>query len=216
MKATSKTATRDQIVETADRLVYQKGFDYMAFGDIAEAVGISRGNITFHFKTRDAIMDVVIDLRLARTRQMLERWEADGENPADRIRSFIRILITNRTKILLYGCPVGTLCTELAKLEHPALPHANKVFGLFRDWLGRQFSLLGCGTEAETLALHLLARSQGIATLAQAFHDEKFLRAEVRQLEEWLQAVTTSAGRSRKVRSPNQVRKTNRTTARRS
>jgi len=193
VKTTHAKATRERIIEAADRLVYQKGFEYMSFADLAGAVGIARGNVTFHFKTRDEIMDAVIDLRLDRTRQMLEQWEADGEGAEDHIRSFINILITNRAKILLHGCPVGTLCTELAKLEHPALPHANKVFGLFRDWLARQFSRLGCAVEADALSMRLLAWSQGIATLAQAFHDETFLRAEVRQLEDWLQSVTADA-----------------------
>ncbi len=208
VKATQVPATRDRIIEAADRLVYQKGFEYMAFADLAGVVGITRGNVTFHFKTRDEIMDAVIDLRLARTRRMLEQWEADGENPADRIRSFIHILITNRTKILLYGCPVGTLCTELAKLEHPALPRATKVFGLFRDWLSRQFTRLGCVAEADALSMRLLAWSQGVATLAQAFHDEKFLRTEVSQLEQWLQTLTTNAGRDRKARAISRDRKT--------
>jgi TetR/AcrR family transcriptional regulator, transcriptional repressor for nem operon len=36
--------------------------------------------------------------------------------------------------------------------------------------------------------MHLLARSQGVATLASAFRDEKFMRHEVRLMHEWLQA----------------------------
>lgn len=203
----SENATRDQIVEVADRLIYEKGFEYMSIADIAGVVEISRGNVTFHFKTRDEILEAVIDQRLERTRRMLEQWEAEGECGEERIKSFIRILITNRTKILLYGCPVGTLCTELAKLEHAALPHANKVFGLFRDWLSRQFALLGCGARADALAMHLLAWSQGIATLAQAFHDEKFIRAEVHQLEGWLQSLIANIRRYRKARAIIRTRK---------
>jgi AcrR family transcriptional regulator len=172
----TQATTRDQIIEATDRLIYQKGFEYTSFADIADAVDISRGNVTFHFKTRDEILEAVIDLRLDRTRRLLDQWEADGECCEDRIKSFINILIMNRTKILLYGCPVGTLCTELAKLEHSALTHANKLFSLFRDWLSRQFALLGCKGEADALAMHLLAWSQGIATLANAFHDENFIR----------------------------------------
>ena len=98
----------------------------------------------------------------------------------------------NRAKIILHGCPVGTLCTELAKLDHSTLTHANKLFGLFRDWLSRQFSLLGCKAEADALAMHLLAWSQGIATLANAFHDESFIREEVRQLHDWLQSLAAN------------------------
>jgi AcrR family transcriptional regulator len=182
------TATREQIVEAADRLFYERGFEHSSFADIAGAVGISRGNFYYHFKSKDEILAAVIALRLTRTQQMLDRWEEEASDPADRIRSFIEILIVNRAKIMLYGCPVGTLCNELAKLDHAALPEANGIFGLFRDWLRRQFDLLGLRTEADALAMHLLARSQGVATLANAFRDEDFVRTEVALLGEWLQA----------------------------
>lgn len=199
--------TRDKIVEAADRVIYQKGFEYMSFADVADAVGISRGNVTFHFQTRDEILEAVIDRRLDRTRWMLDQWESEGENAAERIKCFINILITNRAKILLYGCPVGTLCTELAKLEHSALPHANKVFGLFREWLRRQFSQFGCAAEADSLAMHVLAWSQGVATLASAFHDEQFIRAEVRHLHEWLESLAANAQRSPTARLTRQTKK---------
>lgn len=179
-------ATREALIEAADRLLYEKGFEYTSVGDLAKSVGISRGNVTFHFPTRDDVLTAVIDRRLDRTQQMLEQWESAGAGPEQRIKCFINILITNRTRIMLYGCPVGTLCAELAKLEHQSLPHANRVFGLFRDWLRKHFSQLGLKRNADALALHVLAWSQGVATLASAFRDESFVRREVRQLEEWL------------------------------
>lgn len=182
--------TYDRIVEAADKLFYQQGFEHTSFTDIADAVRISRGNFYHHFKSKDEILEAVIELRLANTRMMLEQWEAQAQDPRERIRSFINILIMNRAKIKLYGCPVGTLCTELVKLEHPSRPEANKLFTLFRTWLRRQFSLLGCDKDADELALHLLARSQGVATLASAFHDEKFIRQEVKVMGDWLESIT--------------------------
>ena len=116
-----------------------------------------------------------------------------GKTPADRLRSFIHILIANRAKIKRYGCPVGTLCTELAKLNHSSQSEANKLFTLFRTWLRRQFTLLGRKADADELAMHLLARSQGVATLANAFHDEKFIKQEVRQMCDWLSSITKNA-----------------------
>lgn len=190
----SQKSTRAEIVEAADRLFYQQGYGRTSFTDIAEAVGISRGNITFHFKAKDDILGAVIGLRLTRTRGMLTRWEAEGESGLERIRGFVNILIVNRAKIMLHGCPVGTLCTELAKLEHAGLGHANEVFGLFREWLGRQFALLGLGKESDALAMRVLAWSQGVATLANAFRDEAFIREEVRRLHGWLDALAAEAG----------------------
>src|SRR5262245_61117102 len=111
-------ATRDHIVKAADQLFYRQGYEHTSFSDIADVVRISRGNFYYHFKTKDQILDAVINARLANTRKMLEQWEIEGKRPADRIRSFIHILIANRTDIKRHGCPVGTLCTELAKLTH--------------------------------------------------------------------------------------------------
>ena len=185
-------STRDHILEAADRLFYRQGFEHTSFADIAAAVQISRGNFYHHFKTKDEILDAVIAMRLANTREMLAQWEREGQTPADRIRSFIHILIMNRRKIKSFGCPVGTLCTELAKLEHGSQAGANKLFTLFRTWLRRQFTLLGRKADADALAMHLLARSQGVATLANAFHDEKFIRQEVSQMDAWLASYTTS------------------------
>lgn len=178
--------TREQIIDAADELFYQRGFEHTSFADIASAVNISRGNFYHHFKAKDDILIAVIDRRLAETGELLAAWETTSRSPADRIRSFVTMLIANREPIMRFGCPVGTLCAELAKLNHIAQADANKLFILFREWLSRQFSLLGHAAEADDLAMHLLMRSQGIATLAQAFHDEAFLRREVEDLNRWL------------------------------
>jgi AcrR family transcriptional regulator len=192
----SDKTTRGHIVEAADQLFYRQGYEHTSFSDIADAVQITRGNFYYHFKSKDEILDAVINVRLTNTRKMLEQWEIEGKQPADRIRSFIHILIANRAKIKRYGCPVGTLCTELAKLNHASQAEANMLFTLFRTWLRRQFALLGRKADADELAMHLLARSQGVATLANAFHDEKFIKQEVKQMCEWLRSCTESAARN--------------------
>jgi TetR/AcrR family transcriptional repressor of nem operon len=191
----STSTTRDNIIEAADRLFYRQGYEHTSFAHIADEVQISRGNFYFHFKSKDDILDAVISRRLADTRQMLERWEVEGKTPIDRIKSFIHILIMNRADIKRYGCPVGTLTTELAKLDHGARAEANELFTLFRVWLRRQFELIGRKTDADALAMQLLARSQGVATLASAFQDEQFIRKEVDDMVEWLKPYAKGATR---------------------
>jgi TetR/AcrR family transcriptional repressor of nem operon len=187
--------TRNHIIESADQLFYRQGYEQTSFLDMADAVQISRGNFYYHFKTKDEILDAVIEARLANTRKMLEQWEIAGREPTDRIRSFIHILIANRADIKRYGCPVGSLCSELAKLNHSSQAEANRLFTLFRVWLRRQFELLGRKTDADVLAMHLLARSQGVAVLANTFRDEKFIRQEVQQLDDWLESLTAGTAR---------------------
>ncbi|MBN9525692.1 MAG: TetR family transcriptional regulator [Alphaproteobacteria bacterium] len=178
-------ATRLQIVEEADRLFYEQGFAATSLADIAAAVRISRGNFYYHFRTKDEILDAVIVRRLDRTRAMLDGWEAEGGDALGRIRCFVGMLVANRAAIMAHGCPVGTLCNELAKLDHAAQGDAAALFTLFRDWLARQFAALGRGADADLLALHLLMRSQGVATLATAFRDQAFVDREVAAMCAW-------------------------------
>ncbi|WP_210421523.1 TetR/AcrR family transcriptional regulator [Hoeflea halophila] len=178
--------TRRKIVVAADKLFYEQGFDTASFADIARVVEISRGNFYYHFKTKDAVLAAVIEHRLDERKAMLRHWEQEEDNPANRVKRFINILITNQTNIMAFGCPVGTLCTELAKLDHTLKSEAAGLFTLFAEWLERQFVELGCGGQAPDLAMHLLMRSQGVASLANTFQDAEFVRREVEAMYQWL------------------------------
>lgn len=200
-KLAVEPSTRERIVEAADALFYQRGFEKTSFADIADAVQLSRGNFYYHFKTKDDILEAVIALRSARTQSMLEAWTRDAATPADRLRCFAEMLIQNRQEIQRYGCPVGTLCAELAKLNHPAQGGAGMIFGQFRDWLRAQFEALGHGNDADALAMHLLSRSQGVAALANAFHDDAFIRHEVDLIDTWLASLVPTRTTARRQRS---------------
>ncbi len=187
--------TRDQIVTVADQMFYQQGYENTSFADIANAIGISRGNFYYHFKTKDDILEAVIDRRLQDRKDMVAQWDADEESPEIRICKFIDILIVNGEKIKKFGCPIGTLSSELAKLNHPNQDGANALFGLFQAWLRHQFVALGREDDADYLATHLLARSQGVAMLANAFQDDEFIRREVEQMHGWVAAQAALPGR---------------------
>ncbi len=181
--------TRRQIVDAADSLFYAQGFTQTSFADIAAAVKISRGNFYYHFKTKDEILDAVIDKRLSDRKELLAKWDETADEARKRIECFIRIVIVNQTKIMAYGCPVGTLTTELAKIDHPSRDKANEIMALFGDWLETQFRELGCGENSRDNAMHVLGWSQGVATLAQAFKDKAYVEREVSKILSWLDGV---------------------------
>lgn len=185
--------TREKIVAAADRLIYERGFDFTSFADIASVVGISRGNFYYHFKTKDEILEAVIERRIRDRSEMLGGWVEAGHSPKQCVANFIRILLMNNQKIRSYGCPVGTLFLELSKLGHPGESGARDLFDLFRVWLARRFKEMGRKEDADALAMHILARSQGAATLANAYPDELFLEQEVQQMLAWLDAVADGA-----------------------
>jgi AcrR family transcriptional regulator len=174
------------IIDQADTLFYEGGFEATSFAEIATAVGISRGNFYHHFRTKDEILDAVIARRTERTRSTLQTWQEQAQSPRDRILCFVHIVIANQTQIMAFGCPVGTLCSELAKLDHRAKGQAAEIFNLFRNWLGDQFSALGAADRADELAMHILSWSQGVAVIASAFRDEAFIGREVAAITTWL------------------------------
>ena len=179
-------STRDTIVAQADTLFYERGFETTSLADIAAPLGISRGNFYHHFKSKDAILQAVIDLRMSNTSALLKHWEERADTPRARILSFIHLLIVNRSKIMAHGCPVGTLCSELARLDHVFQHRAGEIMGLFRSWLTTQFHAQGVGDQAGHMAMHLLTWSQGVAVIATAFGDEELITAQVAEAERWL------------------------------
>lgn len=52
---------KNEILDAADKLFTQKGFDGTSTNDILEAVGIARGTLYYHFKSKEDIMDALIE-----------------------------------------------------------------------------------------------------------------------------------------------------------
>ncbi|MEO1115512.1 MAG: TetR/AcrR family transcriptional regulator, partial [Pseudomonadota bacterium] len=74
-------STRQQIIDAADDLFYAQGFGETSFADIAKAVSISRGNFYYHFRTKDEILDAVIEKRLSDRDKMLRHWGDISSDP---------------------------------------------------------------------------------------------------------------------------------------
>ncbi|MFC6651584.1 TetR/AcrR family transcriptional regulator [Paenibacillus rhizoplanae] len=52
---------RNEILDAAEELFGQKGFDGTSTGDILGRVGIARGTLYYHFKSKEDIMDALIE-----------------------------------------------------------------------------------------------------------------------------------------------------------
>lgn len=175
-----------RIIEAADALFHAQGFDNTSFADIADAVQISRGNFYYHFKTKDDILGAVINKRVQQLENMFAQWSADISDPEQRLLQYIDMITRNQGSIQQHGCPIGSLCSELARLTHNKLSDANRLLTVSRDWLVEQFHQLSIDDLAESIAMSLLGRAQGIATITYVFSDPAFFDREVTELKQWL------------------------------
>jgi len=181
--------TRDDIIEAAKSLFYRRGYAHTSFSDIVATTGIQRGNIYHYFKTKDEILDAVIQQRVSEYRSVLDQWERSYSDPRERLHSFVQMVAMNKGDLTRYGCPIGTLNTELGKETFELQDAARALFDLFRDWLAEQFRLLGNARQARAHALHLLGRTEGISIMGHVYNDPALITAEVKILQQWIDAL---------------------------
>jgi TetR/AcrR family transcriptional repressor of nem operon len=180
---------RQQIISTANELFYQRGFHQTSLADIADACGIPKGNFYFYFRTKDDILNAVVDLRAERFEDRLKEWEKEYPEPLDRLIRMSEMGVRDWEGIVRYGCPMGTLLLELGKQDCEVKKHARRQFEMILAWTGAQFAALAGPGEARKLARRMLARMQGAAVLANAFSDESWLFDEQRAIAEWLEGL---------------------------
>lgn len=178
--------TRQRIVEAANRLFYHQGFHNTSFSDIVRAAGVPRGNIYYYFKTKEQVLRAAIDYRLERIRNMLEGWNDSYRTPIERLQRFVALLDDTGEALISYGCPMGSLNTELGKTDLALQERAAELFRLFEEWLTDQFAELGYAGRAHELAIRVMAIGQGISTMAHVHHDLALLRRERQRLSRWI------------------------------
>ena len=72
---------KNEILDAADELFIQKGFNGTSTNDILEKVGIARGTLYYHFKSKEEIMDALIARYNARLLSAAQEIAAEKSIP---------------------------------------------------------------------------------------------------------------------------------------
>jgi TetR/AcrR family transcriptional regulator, transcriptional repressor for nem operon len=179
---------RARLVDAASTLIHEQGFHRTTLAEISEASGVPLGNVSYYFKTKEAIGAAVVERIVCSYDSLRASWETAAD-PKARLESFIRMTFDNRDALAKSGCPIGTLCAELHKDGGPLAEQAARVFGQLLVWLETQFRQLGKGKASHDLAAHLLAAVQGASLLALTFHDPRFVTRESDHLKQWVRSL---------------------------
>ncbi|GIN90026.1 TetR family transcriptional regulator [Siminovitchia terrae] len=92
MRVTKKAEERrNEILDAADELFGQKGFDGTTTKDILEKVGIARGTLYHHFKSKEDIMDALIERFNVRLLGAAQEIAADKSIPV--VERIIRVVM---------------------------------------------------------------------------------------------------------------------------
>lgn len=190
MVAREKTElVREHIIKTADQLFYQKGYNLTSFSDIASASDIPRGNLNYYFKTKNDVLVAVIQYRITEMQRMLLGWENEYKTPLERLQRYAQIVSKVKSEVIHYGCPMGTLNSELGKVQHELQEITREQFIVFEQWIKKQFQAMGFSKKAAELTMHLMVRTQGISTMAYIHQDTRLIQREVKSIFSWLESL---------------------------
>lgn len=183
------TSKRDRLVEAAKAMFYQQGVTRSTLADIAQQAQVPLGNIYYHFRTKEALVEAVIQAHVQELQLMFVQWE----HYADPRQRLLALLATSRheeSTLARYGCPHGSLCQELDKDESQLATIAAQLFQVYLDWAETQFRQLGKDEqEAKDLAVDLIASLQGALLLTNSFRTPELLERKLQRLETWIRTL---------------------------
>ena len=181
-------SSRERIIEAANHLIYTQGYNRTSFADVAAAVGITKGNLHYHFRSKEELLDAVIAYRMNVITAHIEDWEREFSDPRDRLKRYARVLLNEQSDVVRYGCPMGSLNAELAKGQLPLRDRTREMFDAYLVWLTKAFRELG-RRDAKSLARHLLALTQGAALMSSVYADERIVKEEHKAIEAWIDSL---------------------------
>ena len=80
---------KDQILDTSLQLFMKKGFDATSISDILSQLDIARGTLYYHFESKEAIMDAIIERLLNQVLKKIEKLMTnDSLSQAEKFMGF--------------------------------------------------------------------------------------------------------------------------------
>lgn len=107
---------KSEILDAAERLFAGKGFDQTSTNDILDEVGIARGTLYYHFKSKEDILDAMIERLAGQMMRAAEKIAGDQKLPVlERLTGTITALNLNNS--------IGTEVMEQIHKPQNALMH---------------------------------------------------------------------------------------------
>ena len=183
----SRGGKRERLIAGALQTLHAQGVESTTLADIANAADVPVGNVYYYFKTKDDLVQAVIDAHADGIGERLAELE-QHRTPKARLKAFVRMLTDQRELAALHGCPQGSLCSELDKRDDQLSRDCAQLIRLPIEWAERQFRAMG-RRDAHELAVALIASYQGISLLTNTFRDPELMAREGRRLERWIDSL---------------------------
>lgn len=178
MQPSIRQPVKERILNTADRLFYQRGVRAVGVDTIATEAGISKRSLYDYFPSKEALVLAYLERRFL-------PLPASGAPPAEQILAIFDRLEAVFTDPAFRGCPFVNAVAELGGSEAARLAAGYKAER--RAWLRDQLQEAGA-PDPEGLALQVQLVVEGAISTALVQCEESTCGARLR-------AMTARAGR---------------------
>ena len=184
----ARPGKRQRLTSAAAQLLHQQGIERTTLADIATVADVPAGNVYYYFKTKDEVIAAVIEAHVQGVRTTLASIDARHRSPKPRLKALVRELAGQSEIVAQFGCPLGSLCSELDKRGEVTGVRVDELLRLPIDWAEEQFRAMG-RRDAHELALDLLAAYEGSALLANTLRDPDVLANASHRIDRWIDSL---------------------------
>jgi TetR/AcrR family transcriptional regulator, transcriptional repressor for nem operon len=188
--AAARPHKRERLVAAARELIYRQGVARTTLADIAQEADVPLGNVYYYFKTKDDIVGAVVDNRAAQLVSTFAELERRHRRPRARLKALVAEFAERAEATAQFGCPYGTLSSELAKRAGGSDPLAAPLMQIQLDWVEDQLRGMG-RRDAHDLAVELIAAYEGSTILASALGQPELMAQQSRRLQRWIDTLQT-------------------------
>ena len=130
---TRDTVTR--LLDEAQRLVQERGFNAFSYRDLADSVGIRTASIHYHFPSKGDLAQALAERYLTEMEGVLRAVDRESAGPEDRLRRFIE----SHRRLEAQGviCLVGSMASDAATLPEEVCAVLERYVDMVRGWVSR-------------------------------------------------------------------------------
>jgi AcrR family transcriptional regulator len=187
---------RKHILEAAERLFYHDGIRAVGVDAVAEAAGVTKRTLYYHFENKEALVAAYLGARDEVTLAALrDASGARGTRPGDRILGVFEYVERWAASADYRGCPFNNAISEQgASPQLTAIARRHKH--TLRSWFV-QLAADGGGTEPAALGAQLLVLLDGALNGAAVFGSPEAVSVAKRMVEVLLDSAGIARTRAK-------------------
>ncbi len=178
---TTQVDTPTQILDVAERLVQERGFNGFSYADVAKQLGVTKAALHYHFPGKAELGEALIERYARRFGEALAAVNERDIDPADKLRAYAQLYAEVFSDDRM--CLCGMLAADYATLPEPMRERVVRFFDDNEVWLahvleeGRSIGTLHFQGSARSVARTIVGGLEGAMLVARPYGDIKRFRS---------------------------------------